>query len=92
MEKSVATIIRESLPEGVWEKGLSKVYQDTYYSKTRATKRWAAKYFSRSGIPEEQCKKVKNRIQEAIGSEYEVSVFTDTVIVHKSWTIEIVEK
>ena len=67
----VATIMREELNRvALWRPGISVTYQDTSYTRTKQTKRWASKYLDfELKFSEKDCKKLKNRILRRIKEE-----------------------
>ena len=89
-QKPIATIIRESLPEGIWQRGLSTTYQDVSYTKTTKTKRWAVKYINT--MTSSQISAVSRKISFALAAHnVEVSVWGHQVIVYQRTPISIVE-
>lgn len=91
MNKPIATVIRENLPQGVWEKGFSRTYRDTHYSKTRATTRWAAKDLNFAVWDQADQAKTKQKLQDILGKEYDVCVGSRDVLVYKTDSIKIVK-
>ena len=89
-EKPIATIMRESLPEGIWRRGLSKTYQDVSYTKTTKTTRWAMKYIYT--MTEEQAKIVSRKLKAALADrDVEVSAWLSDILVYQRTPILIVE-
>ena len=89
-QKPIATIIRESLPEGIWNRGLSTTYQDVSYTKTTKTRRWAVKYIHT--MTEAQEKVLSRKLKAALAAHnVEVSVWGSQIIVYQRTPITIVE-
>ena len=90
----VSAIIRAALPPGVWEKGFSKVYGDTSYTRTKKKVRWAAKGFARSLTKMEQSAieaQLKSQLASVRGIG-EIMVFGDTVLVYAETPIKITDE
>ena len=92
MTKPIATIIREALPKGIWEKGWSKTYCDTSYTRTKKQTRWASKDLTEMS-PDDQ-NKVKHILETALvktGLADTVMVFWNEVYVYKASPVTILE-
>ena len=89
-EKPIATIMRESLPKGIWLTGCSKTYQDISYTKTTKTKRWATKDFR--GLTRLQTKEVNRKLTEALaGRGLDIQVSSRQLTVWEKIPVSIVE-
>ena len=86
----VATVIRTALPDGIWEKGWSKTYHDTSYTKTKKKQRWATKDIK--PMTDEQVQAVTAKLKAAFPSkEYYIQVFHCEVCVYLDTPVKIVD-
>ena len=91
----IATIMREELNRvALWRPGISVTYQDTSYTRSKQTKRWASKYLDfELKFAEKDCKKLKNRILRRIKEEGHkvdhVSVYSREVLVYQTTPIKV---
>ena len=89
-EKPIATIMRESLPKGIWLTGCSKTWQDISYTKTTKTKRWATKDFL--DLTRHQTKEVNRKLTEALaGRDLTIQVSSIQLTVTEKTPVSIVE-
>jgi hypothetical protein len=72
-QKPIATIMRESLPQGIWLTGCSKTWQDISYTKTTKTKRWATKDFL--DLTRLQTKEVNRKLTEPLYPSIKYSAY-----------------
>ena len=80
-ETPISTILRNALPDGVWDRGYSKVYKDLSYTKTRVKTTWKIKYIGgKEWNKTTQAKWIKD-VSELLGPRYTVNVFGDEPIV-----------
>ena len=82
----ITTIMREELNRvALWRPGISVTFQDTSYSRTKQTKRWASKYLDfELKFAEKDRKKLKNA--SSVASKKKVTkLITCLFTVEKSW-------
>jgi hypothetical protein len=89
-QKPIATIMRESLPEGIWMTGLSKTYKDVRYTKTTKTTRWATKHINTMTVAQE--KVLLRKLKAALADrDVEVAIWISDILVYQRTPISIVE-